>query len=60
MQRLKTQRVKLGENNYQDIIIKNHANNNDYFLNKDNLWIRNFGKKIAFQKILIICMKRQR
>ena len=45
MHRLKTQRVKLGENNYQDIIIKNHANNNDYFLNKDNLWIRNFGKR---------------
>ena len=30
---MKTTRVKLGENKYQDILIKQHKNNNEYRIN---------------------------
>lgn len=47
---MKTTRVKLGENKYQDILIKQHKNNNEYLLNKDGIWIRNFCKKNCVAK----------
>lgn len=50
MQALKKQRIKISDNVYQDIFIKQHKNKNEYLLTKDNIWIRNFTKTNCLAK----------
>lgn len=50
MQKLKYQKVKISENDSIDLLFNNHRNQNEYILNKNNLWIRNFGKQNCIPK----------